>query len=374
MKRRYAAAFLLMLTLALTASIGHLLTRAEAASPSPAPRPIVLAAYEDDPPAETRVALHDLILPTSNRALFYGDGASFYQTVGRTVKGIREEGWLGGQYGFVRNPVKTNRGVTFNRFHAGIDIRPVMRDRRGEPLDSVRVVSDGRVVYANRSPVASNYGNYVVVEHEWGGSAYYTLYAHLSTVNVRAGQVVDQGHVLGRMGYTGRGINKERAHLHFEINLLLSENFEQWFRRTNKNGRNVHGNYNGINMSGLDVASFYLALDEDPYLTIEEFIAGKQQGFRVILPGKRMPELVARYPWLTAGMESDGTSWELTFDSSGLPLAARPSGRVVSEHVVTYVAPEIARGIQATRGLLASRNGRHSLTAYGQRYMELVAG
>ncbi len=55
------------------------------------------------------------------------------------------------------------------------------------------------------------YGCHVVVNH---GNGYETLYAHLSSLAVSAGQVVSQGQVIGIMGCTGRCTG---THLHFEI-------------------------------------------------------------------------------------------------------------------------------------------------------------
>ncbi|NJP67877.1 peptidoglycan DD-metalloendopeptidase family protein [Streptomyces spiramenti] len=57
------------------------------------------------------------------------------------------------------------------------------------------------------------YGHAVVVEHENG---YYSQYAHLSVIEVEAGQEIGAGQRLGRSGNTG---NSSGPHLHFEIRL-----------------------------------------------------------------------------------------------------------------------------------------------------------
>ena len=55
------------------------------------------------------------------------------------------------------------------------------------------------------------YGNAVIVDHGWGLQ---TLYAHLSRIDVKAGDTVEQGHELGRTGTTGLAVGD---HLHFEV-------------------------------------------------------------------------------------------------------------------------------------------------------------
>ncbi|MDP3994623.1 MAG: M23 family metallopeptidase, partial [bacterium] len=57
------------------------------------------------------------------------------------------------------------------------------------------------------------YGNRVLLDH---GNGYKTLYAHMQTVYVIAGQTVKRGDRIGRMGSTGRSTG---THLHFEISL-----------------------------------------------------------------------------------------------------------------------------------------------------------
>jgi murein DD-endopeptidase MepM/ murein hydrolase activator NlpD len=93
-------------------------------------------------------------------------------------------------------------GVRGRRFHAGIDL-PV---RAGTP---VCAAAPGTVTWAGRR--AGGWGILVVVRHADGVK---TLYAHLSSVAVRRGDVVAGGAVLGRAGSTGDATG---PHLHFEV-------------------------------------------------------------------------------------------------------------------------------------------------------------
>src|SRR5258707_3342511 len=164
----------------------------------------------------------DLVLPTDNDALLSGDGPAFYQSVDRDYSGVKSNPWEGGPYGFDRDPKSTGEGVVYTRFHEGIDIRSVHRDANGEPLDEVRAIADGEVVHINPVSGYSNYGNYIVIEHRWDGSNYYSLYRHLSSIAAQPGATVTRGQRIGVIGYTGTGINRERAHLHLELCLMFS--------------------------------------------------------------------------------------------------------------------------------------------------------
>src|SRR5687768_5138618 len=129
----------------------------------------------------------NLVLPTDNDAIFRGDGEAFYQYIERNYKGVKSTPWEGGRYGFVRNPTETGSGLVYSRLHEGIDIRPLLRDASGNSIDPVRAIAAGVVVHTNHAPGHSNYGKYVVIEHNFDGSKYYSLYGHLSTISVQKG-------------------------------------------------------------------------------------------------------------------------------------------------------------------------------------------
>jgi murein DD-endopeptidase MepM/ murein hydrolase activator NlpD len=198
-----------------------------------------------------------LLLPTDNRALFE-QPAEFFQYVDRNFEGEKTTPWEGGQFGFVRDPRRLGSRIAYARFHEGLDIKPLQRDARGNPQDEVRAIADGVVVYAAAAANLSNYGRYIVVQHDWGQGPFCSLYAHLSTSRVAAGQKVKAGAPLGILGYTGSGIDQRRAHVHVELNLYLSSRFEAW-HTTSFATPNHHGVFNGLNLIGLDLQALYLA-------------------------------------------------------------------------------------------------------------------
>ena len=320
--------------------------------------------------AQTETATVDLALPTDNDAIFHGGGPDFYQYVERDYGGEKSTPWEGGQYGFVRDPEQTRAGVVYTRFHEGIDIRCLHRDERGEPLDEVRAIADGKVVYTNSVPAYSNYGKYIVIEHRWDGSPYFSLYGHLSAMNVRTGDAVHRGQHIAVMGYTGAGITRERAHLHLELNLILTHKFEGWYDAFHQDDPNHHGIYNGINLVGLDIARLYLALREKPSLTIPQFIGQEEIFYKVAIPKSRHFELPKLYPWMLSGT-TEPRSWIVSFARSGLPLRIEPNERKVKKIEVVYVKPSGLNASYLTNGMATGPTSHARLTGYGEQMMRL---
>ncbi|MEX1254220.1 MAG: flexitail domain-containing putative surface protein [Dehalococcoidia bacterium] len=93
----------------------------------------------------------------------------------------------------------------------------------------VRAAQRGVVVYAQMNVAGGSssacpgrpvgYGNLVVLEHHIKGVRYTTRYAHLSTFNVRVGEQVPQGYLVGTYGDTGCTFSAtgDARHLHFEL-------------------------------------------------------------------------------------------------------------------------------------------------------------
>ncbi len=325
-------------------------------------------------PAHADQSPFSLALPTANHALFTGHYSEFYQVIERNLHGVISHPWEGGQYGFVRDPRQMAGETVYTRFHEGMDIRPVRRDERGEPLDEVRAIAEGKVVYTNLQAGASNYGRYVVVEHQWGGCPYYSLYAHLNTIAVATGDVVRQGSKLAIMGHTGAGIDRARSHVHVELNLLLNTDFEDWHQSYFKDEVNRHGIYNGINLAGLDLSKLILAWRADPELTIPKFLAREEVFFKVIVsnsPGFQLPK---RYPWMIAGglPNEKPAAWEISFNRSGLPVGLTPRTEAVDQARVSYLKPSPIDAHYLTRDHVAGRGAAAHLTESGRRYIRLL--
>ena len=106
-----------------------------------------------------------------------------------------------------------NRRDPFNhrvRHHGGVDYRVAT----GTPIGAVKA---GKVIQVKSScrvgqlRCGGGWGNHVIVDH---GNGVQTVYAHLSSVNVRVGEKVNQSQILAKSGSTGRSTG---PHLHLEF-------------------------------------------------------------------------------------------------------------------------------------------------------------
>lgn len=322
----------------------------------------------------TTAPAQQLVLPTDNRALF-DRPSEFFQFVDRDFEGAKTTPWEGGQFGFVRDPRRFGSRIAYARFHEGLDIKPLQRDAKGNPLDEVRAIADGIVAYATVSPGLSNYGRYIVVKHDWNEGSFYSLYAHLAEPRVAVGQKVKAGTMLGILGYTGSGIDQRRAHVHVELNLFLSRRFEAWHAASFATP-NHHGVFNGLNLIGLDLQALYLAQQKNPTLTAAGAVRATESGYRVAVPGDAEMEIVNNYPWLLDGPRPTGkpAGWEVTFSRWGLPLAAKTLNTPVSQPVVTWVKDAGIPHYTHTRGCVTGSGTTGKLTTEGLRFVKLVCG
>ena len=314
----------------------------------------------------------DICLPTANDALLRpGGDADFFQP---TVEGTVESG----MFGCVR--------VNGHKFHEGIDIKCLQRDRRGEPTDPVHAVADGEVAFINPRPGLSNYGRYIVLQHHWDDVAVNTLYAHLSEVarGLVVGQPVKKGQVIGTLGHsanTREGIPRERAHLHFEINFLLNPNFYIWYPKHDP-AAPPFGNFNGQNLIGFDAAAFLRAYNANRTLNFAQYIAKQPIAFTALVGARPLP-------WLKLHPEevqpADGTpvAYEIGMTYFGMPVTVWPRAageigepqRRVLQHgsaVVMHVnEPELARG-PCQELLKPARHGGWILSEKGREWLELL--
>ena len=309
-------------------------------------------------------------LPTANHALFEKDGAEkfFVGTVGKP--------WNSGTFGCVRSDGW--------QVHEGLDIRCLQRDKRGEPTDPILATADGTVAYFSTKPSLSNYGNYLVLRHSIEGLEIYSLYAHLHEIRpgLKVGQAVKAGDTIATMGRTTNtreGISKDRAHVHFELNLFYNDHFEGWYKKNSPKQRNDHGLWNGQNLVGIDPR--LILLDERaPGLkfSLLQHLKHETELCRVVVRATSFPWL-KRYPQLVKPnprAEKEGIAgYEVALDFNALPFELIP--RAASELKGTakfqlLSVNEAEEKKNPGRKLVTQRSGRWELTSHGLHALELL--
>lgn len=260
----------------------------------------------------------EIVWPTPNPAWAAGKPLADY--IQATGSGDPESGTFGG--------VRSGGA----QFHEGLDIKCLVRDRRGEPLDNVFAAMSGVVRHINASAGDSTYGRYIVLEHPEQTPAVYTLYAHLARIapGLHAGDRVALGQVIGTMGHSSGGymIPVERAHMHFEIGVMVTRDFENWYARRQFGSRNDHGAWNGMNLMGFDPLEFLNAWRAHRVDTFQDYFTHMETAVRLRVVTHRVPDYVTRYPSLVTKPAPMGlvSGWEIRCNWTGIPFSWTPLG------------------------------------------------
>ncbi len=308
--------------------------------------------------------------PTANHALFDpGQELRFFAptTPGRP--------WQSGGFGCVRD--------NSQRMHEGLDILHLQTDRRGEPTDPVMATADGTVVYISTRPGLSNYGNYIVVRHLVEGLEIYSLYAHLSAVRpgLFIGEKVRSGEVIATMGRTSsvESIGKWRAHLHFELNVLVNDRFAEWFRANSPGQRNDHGEWNGQNLNGLDPRAILLGEKaQGRNFSLLEFLRSQTALCRVMVRSVNFPYL-HRYPQLVLpnplAQHGPVAGYEIALNYNGVAFALMPRTEPEIKSRAKFQLLSVNESEERAnpcRHLVVRRGGRWQLGNEGLRELELL--
>lgn len=151
------------------------------------------------------------------RAVRFTNGGKTYMAIRYTrsdgTSGYYDANGMARKKAFLRSPLAFSRvtsGFSLSRYHPVLKrSRPHLGVDFGAPEGTpVRAVGDGVVVSAGRE---GGHGNFVKIKHQ---GAYASSYSHLSKINVRVGERVQQGELVGAVGSTGLSTG---PHLHFQF-------------------------------------------------------------------------------------------------------------------------------------------------------------
>jgi murein DD-endopeptidase MepM/ murein hydrolase activator NlpD len=308
--------------------------------------------------------------PTANHTLFEpGHELSFFAPT------APDKPWTSGAFGCVRDDG--------TRMHEGLDIRCLQRDRHDEPIDPVCATADGTVVYFSKRPGLSNYGNYVVIRHIVEGLEIYSLYGHLSEIlpSLTIGEAVKAGQQIGIMGRTSSAevITKDRAHVHFELNMFVNENFAAWFRKYDPGERNDHGIWNGRNLNGLDDRQILLAEHaEGKNFSLLTFLRSQNELCRVQVRATSFPYL-KRYPQLILSNPKaarEGVAgYEIALNYNGVAFALMPRAESEMKSRAKFQilsVNEAEEKANPCRKLVVKRGSQWALGNYGIEELEML--
>ena len=214
------------------------------------------------------------------------------------------------------------------RWHNGVDIAPVRKDRNGRALDTVSTMVDGTVVYVERVGGNSQYGIHAILEHDDPIGKVYTLYAHLASLapEIKVGAVLTAKTPVGIIGNTGtQGIALSRSHVHVEFNLMLNYRFGAWYKE--KQLTPDRGRYHGYNLVGANPISVFSFLQNRPGATFLDFVQSIPVGFEILInnPKKTPIDYFERYPKLWDGPKGYVGAVAVKVADSGIILAGRPA-------------------------------------------------
>lgn len=262
-------------------------------------------------------------------------------------------------------------------FHEGVDIAAGQRDAAGRPQDAVYAVANGAVAYVNTKAGNSNYGKYAVLTHACPSGTVYTLYAHLAALapGVTRGRFVKAGGVLGIIGHTANPpIPLVRAHLHFEVGLILNARFNQWFRAQKlKHG---HDTFNGWNLLGVDPLDVFERQRQRPDFDFFQHIAALPAAFEIVLSARRKPDFFNRYPCLWEGVPYRGGGLQMAVSENGLPLKGRNATeserqRLGAHQSVVLRVDPAALGRNGCH-LVICRKGLWRLGPEGEKWLDIL--
>ncbi|PWM28182.1 MAG: M23 family peptidase [Verrucomicrobia bacterium] len=315
--------------------------------------------------AATAAAQERLSWPTESKE--FANGAPYAEFIQPTASGAPESGL----FGDVRNG-----GY---KFHEGIDIKSVRRDRKGEPLDDILCAMDGVVKCVNRIGGNSGYGRYIVVSHPQLDVEVYTLYAHLAEIDAAAvpGAAVKSGQRLGKMGRSANyGIGKQQAHLHFEIGLRISDSFETWYRSKRYKERNFFGNYNGMNLTGFDPLEFFQKAAAGKISNgIAKHISDMPTAFVARVYTKKTPDFAKMYPAL-CDMSGHSGAWDIHMTWFGLikkmerPKEISKSWREGDVEIIKVNPAELNR--KCRKMLIKNRKGEYKPNEAFKEFLRAV--
>lgn len=278
---------------------------------------------------------------------------------------------LSGTFGCVRNGGK--------KFHEGMDLLSLQKDKNGNPTDPILAIWPGKVAYLCNKP--GPYGKYIVLEHKHLQPSFYTLYAHLSRIEpqLKIGDNVPQGMTIGTMGHSSTlKIPKARSHLHFEIGFQLSDQFDLWYNKQAFTVPNPHGKWNGMNLLGMDPINFFEGFRDGTLADLVAYVKSLPTAFTITILNPKTPSFIKNYPCLLQSplpSIKDLKGWRIDFTWYGLPKQWTPitqaSNPLKGPTLESHSSSEIHKMINR-KTLIKSKKGKVQIGPHTQQILDIL--
>lgn len=148
----------------------------------------------------TSLVSEEVVTPKVDKIIVYGaKNVVYYGNTTYWAWPTSKPFRISSNYGYRNHPIQGKY-----HFHPAIDIS-------GTKSRNIYSIQKGTVIAAVSSGYNSGAGKYVKIDH---GNGYVSTYMHLAKVNVKKGQQVEKGEIIGIMGMTGSATG---VHLHFQV-------------------------------------------------------------------------------------------------------------------------------------------------------------
>ncbi len=116
-----------------------------------------------------------------------------------TISPLNGQYEISSAFGMRHHPIQKKK-----KMHKGVDFKAPI----GTP---VMATADGEVVTAKITKAGYGYGKHIIIKHD---DQYQTLYAQLSELDVKVGDIIKKGQIIGKVGSSGQST---APHLHYEV-------------------------------------------------------------------------------------------------------------------------------------------------------------
>ncbi|MCZ6672512.1 MAG: hypothetical protein O7C75_06180, partial [Verrucomicrobia bacterium] len=198
---------------------------------------------------------------------------------------------------------------------------------------------------------------------------------------ITRGKSVQAGQKIATMGRSASyTIPRNRAHLHFEVCLRLTDRFQNWYDWKDFDDKNDHGIFNGMNLVGIDPASFFEETQWRHTDRLRTVLFTEKTAFTIVVSTRQVPDFIQRYPALVNGVIPDRelAGWRIEYTWYGVPKKWTPliskNGNFSEGKLALESYDRSLVLSDGCRGMLRFRNGQPTIGPGLESSLQLLFG